>query len=147
MSELLFLPKQQKNQHAPAQTPKHAPPPPPKHQNIKHNPFRLNSKRYNMSPAQAAKRTRFLTWGGCFLFFYLRGGEVACLIVAVWAGGVLYCLLLGLGACFIFAVWAGPRKQQKIKHAPAQTAKTSFPKSPNNKKDKTTHKKKNTLTV
>ena len=60
----------------------------------------------------------------------MGGGSVV--FFAVWAGCVFY-----------FAVWAGPRpppKQQKIKHAPAQTAKTTFPKSPNNKNDKTTQK-------
>ena len=55
------------------------------------------------------------------VFICLLSGLFCCLGFS----GVMF-FAVWVGACFVFAVWAGaqaPPKQQKKKHAPAQTAK------------------------
>ena len=63
-------------------------------------------------------------------------------------GGVCIFLLFGRGRCVFLALWAGPApppKQQKMKHAPAQTGKKS-PEKPKQQKTPDNKTEINTLT-
>ena len=119
-------PKQQKKQHAPAQT--------AKKKKTRPRPFRacffccLSGWVCLFFAVWAGERVVFLLFGqGAYFFFFccLGGGRLFFFAVwaggkfffAVWAGGRVlfflfgrrrvFFLLFGPGACFFFAVWAG----------------------------------------